>query len=1007
MAGPLFLMHSLFYDVQGLVASQVVEGVRSSEDISPGDLEDEFMSMDFDSSAMADHHDHPHEMGPSYAALDVNGEPYYDGDGGEEEDGDGGDEEKSNVGSKRKRNPSDDPMAEWKPFLNLFIEETLRRHGLGDATGRCRCSTCGKTLNVEDDVEGPVVAQEERAFRCLSCGDFLECSQCCLDRHARAPLHFIEIWRNGSWERTTLHELGLVYQIGHQGAPCTYPDATPRLMTVLHVTGYIRSPTVIATAGCRTAVGRVSRQWTFMQRARRSGVVLDPGGLAAARPGALIVECWACPRPGVNLPAGWDTVAQKFRYRYRRIVSADANFRMSNKLKPMAHPDPPLFGGLGVQMPQEQYEAWLRSYVTEEEVSNCAAFAALMQKDTRFTVGLRLGDLQKGERYKNTDFVLYTVLSRMGVKEAGVTYDIACQYKKHFFERIEALPAELRSLDVPDITWGLPVWHGNVHDPYCETSESLKYKVGMGKTDGEGPERVWSILNPMSYMTKEEHPGARHDDIEDKVNLHNFLKNVRSGYSLLRRLRLALAERTVQIQAFLAVEQGVTSRQRREWSQKVLDWIEDSTKPSPYIAPKRGVPLPTEAQARLDLRKQEEAESRIDSATTAGEGGSGNAARPSTTTRGKEATAKKQVEISETGFLIVGMRLEESKQRLRQDRAGTLTVDGQGKIHARRRAVMMREKEFRKWQERFMPGVKEVLEREEMQRRAYNRPLPPVEDTRLYMPSAFGDLNAEDRLDICAASLFDKEVTLRRGQCADALERLRTQLLSRRHFLNFRNGNIIGQNKTTRAAKLIERLGQSVKELTRKYWYCRDALRYIVGEEQCGEFRDLLDDDVDVPGLAEPDDDTVKELGVLEAAAEAGGVSAEDNEYVHECVRIEWSKALARKARWGEEVETLKEEMRRVLRSVKSEEAEWRMRSDMENIHLRDEERGGRRAYAIKQVKYRVAIRHQFIALWLAAEPSQGQKAGIMDGEAQKALKRLVDSENGVPGADGVMPTDG
>ncbi|KAF9003117.1 hypothetical protein BDZ89DRAFT_911563, partial [Hymenopellis radicata] len=98
----------------------------------------------------------------------------------------------------------------------------------------------------------------------------------------------------------------------------------------------------------------------------------------------------------------------------------------------------------------------------------------------------------------------------------------------------------------------------------------------------------------------------------------------------------------------------------------------------------------------------------------------------------------------------------------------------------------------------------------------------------------------------------------------------------------------------------------------------------------------------------------------------AGGVSAEDNEYVHECecVRIEWSKALARKARWGEEVETLKEEMRRVLRSVKSEEAEWRMRSDMENIHLRDEERGGRRAYAIKQVKYRVVIRHQFIALW-------------------------------------------
>ncbi|KAF9016773.1 hypothetical protein BDZ89DRAFT_1141218 [Hymenopellis radicata] len=714
-----------------------------------------------------------------------------------------------------------------------------------------------------------------------------------------------------------------------------------------------------------------------MQRARRSGVALDPGGLEAAKPGALIVECWACPRPGVNLPQGWDTVA--------RSSATDIDEF-----------------GLGVQMPMEQYAAWLRSYVTEEEVSNCAAFAALMQKDTRFTVGLRWSGV-KGERYKNTDFVLYTVLSRMGVKEAGVTYDIACQYKKHFFERIRALPAELRGLDLPEITWGLPVWHGNVHDPYCETSESLKYKVGMGKTDGEGPKRVWSILNPMSYMTKEEHPGARHDDIEDKANLHNFLKNVRSGYSLLRRLRLALEERTVQIQGFLAVERGTRRSQAR------------------ILRLRAEFHYRRRRKLGWTCVKQEEAESRIDSATTAGEGASGDAAPPPTKTRGKKATAKKRVEISETGFLIAGMRLEESKERLRQDRAGTLTVDGQGKIHARRRAVMMREKEFRKWQEKFMPAVKDVLEREEMERRAFNRPLPPVEDTRLYMPSAFGALDAEERLEICAAGLFDKEAALRRGQCADALEHLRRQLLSRRHFLNFRNGNVVGQNKTTRAAKLIERLGQSVKEISAEI-----------------SILELLDEDVDVPDLTEPDDDAVKDLGRLGGRGgrvtgttkksknkgkgkhgapgetrsimswiwTAGGVSADDNEYVHECVRIEWSKALARKVRWGEEVETLKEEMRRVLRSVKSEEMEWRMRGDMENSHLREEERGGRRAYAIKQVKYRVAIRQQFIALWLSEEPSQGQKAGIMDGEAQKALKRLVDSENGVPGADGVIPTE-
>lgn len=123
------------------------------------------------------------------------------------------------------------------------------------------------------------------------------------------------------------------------------------------------------------------------------------------------------------------------------------------------------------------------------------------------------------------------------MKEIAVTYDIACQYKKHFYERIEALPAVLRTLPVPDITWGLPVWHGNVHEIDCETSESLKYKVGVGKTDGEGIERVWSLLNPFSYMTRDQLPGARHDDIEDKCDHHNFLKNIGLGMSCASSLK--------------------------------------------------------------------------------------------------------------------------------------------------------------------------------------------------------------------------------------------------------------------------------------------------------------------------------------------------------------------------------------------------------------------------------------------------------------------------------------
>ncbi|KAF8995346.1 hypothetical protein BDZ89DRAFT_1149647 [Hymenopellis radicata] len=649
-ASPIVHDHSLYYDNTGLVSSQPVPGMDLGDEVDD-EREDE------DPSAQ--------------------------------------------TGKKRKIFPSDDPMLEWKPWIPLFLEETIRRHGLGDDLHRPKCSSRVKVLNVSDEMEGSEVPQGERAFRCRSCGDFMKCSTCCVLHHQRSPLHILQIWRTGSWDRKTLRELNLVYQVGHQGGPCPHPDASLRTMTLLHTTGvhtwqqllrtgwypattrqlstcatlevldlYRRLKTM-ATVNVRDFVSilesttnpyetewtpdrykvfaRIARQWGFLKRVRRAGVGHNLGGLATAKPGDLIVKCWACPRVGVNLPVGWDTVAEKYRYRYRRILSTDANFRMSNKLKAMAHPDPPL------------------SYVTEEEVTNCAAFAALMQKDTWFTVGLRwsgvigvicarheimlgLEDLQKGERYKNTAFVLYMVLSCMGLKECTITYDIACQYKKNFHAWIAALPETLRSLDIPELSWGLPVWHGNVHEPSCEASESVKYKVGAGKTDGEGPE-------------------SRHDDIEDKCNLHNFLKNIRHGYSLLRRLKLALEERTIQVEGFKQVEVGVTAAQRRAWSKLILDWLEDPTKPSPYVPPKNKAATPSEAQIRLELRQQEERDARIDTSVNMEVDEMPAPANSGKQRAGQKAKEPKKGTMSETGFVISGLHLEESKQRLHCDRS--------------------------------------------------------------------------------------------------------------------------------------------------------------------------------------------------------------------------------------------------------------------------------------------------------------------------------------------------
>ena len=41
---------------------------------------------------------------------------------------------------------------------------------------------------------------------------------------------------------------------------------------------------------------------------KRSGRAHDPQGVEGTAPGELTISCPTCPRPGVNLPEGWDAV---------------------------------------------------------------------------------------------------------------------------------------------------------------------------------------------------------------------------------------------------------------------------------------------------------------------------------------------------------------------------------------------------------------------------------------------------------------------------------------------------------------------------------------------------------------------------------------------------------------------------------------------------------------------------------------------------------------------------
>lgn len=62
-----------------------------------------------------------------------------------------------------------------------FLEEFLRLEGRGDLSYLDRCSSC-----LEEGTEA--------VYRCGLCYvPHLECQECCVQRHAALPFHFIEV----------------------------------------------------------------------------------------------------------------------------------------------------------------------------------------------------------------------------------------------------------------------------------------------------------------------------------------------------------------------------------------------------------------------------------------------------------------------------------------------------------------------------------------------------------------------------------------------------------------------------------------------------------------------------------------------------------------------------------------------------------------------------------------------------------------------------------------------
>lgn len=157
-----------------------------------------------------------------------------------------------------------------------------------------------------------------------------------------------------------------------------------------------------------------------------------------------------------------------------------------------------------------------------------------------------VGDLQKGERYVdaaatfqvlikfrylNMDYFFYSSLANTAIKMIVVSYDIACQWSCNFQKRMSSCFPQSWAINqsAVDIRFLVPKFHLPAHIAKCHQDYSFNYTRGVGRTDGEAPERGWSNLNDLAYSTREMGPGSRQDTIEDHLGDRNWMKVVGMG----------------------------------------------------------------------------------------------------------------------------------------------------------------------------------------------------------------------------------------------------------------------------------------------------------------------------------------------------------------------------------------------------------------------------------------------------------------------------------------------
>lgn len=126
-------------------------------------------------------------------------------------------------------------------------------------------------------------------------------------------------------------------------------------------------------------------------------------------------------------------------------------------------------------------------------------------------------------RYVNMDYIFFSSMAQNTPDELVVSYDIACQWSKNIWKRLESYQRVLNHR-INTITFLIPKFHLPAHQEYCGAHYSFNLTIHVGRTDGEAVERGWAFVNAFAGSVKEMGPGSRRDKLDDVFGDYNWRK---------------------------------------------------------------------------------------------------------------------------------------------------------------------------------------------------------------------------------------------------------------------------------------------------------------------------------------------------------------------------------------------------------------------------------------------------------------------------------------------------